>query len=207
MKLKLDVREQAKVLWVSEGVALKDVAILKAGLPKIIQSSASPAFVVIDLTGATIPDPAVTAELLSLRTVAAGLGAFLLFASASPQIADAANADEALSKIAGTSDPKAELDFLKAQLNQLKKTKAELEKNFQEMIKKSGDVQSLRKQKTLLLRQRKKLESLLRDWRADRLAQKDPEVSGGAPSSDVAAEKRKALIDLLQPILQKEKLT
>lgn len=136
MKLKLEQQDYGTILTVTESIEHEQVAVIKAGLGKILLNDSRP--VLVDLCG--IPDSQLnverlTAELVALKAWAACQDRELFVAAAVRELGDAATREQGAALLASARAREAALEAacrihvekLERQKNALEKKRASLE--------------------------------------------------------------------------------
>ncbi|MCM2323674.1 MAG: hypothetical protein NDJ90_10480 [Oligoflexia bacterium] len=162
MKLKLEVQNAIVILAVSESIAAQQIAVLKAGLNKLIQSGKKT--ILLDLSDPNLAvAPADVNALAELREWAVDNGAQLMIASAMTGLGDGPTREETLKLLTSPLGRLLLLEGrLRAQLKGLTQRKLELEQKLTSVSAEANSILTLRKENGELKKRIRDLEKQLR---------------------------------------------
>ncbi len=118
MKLKLEVFHNIRVLSVTEGVSTQDIAILQAGVRKMLRGA--PKAIVLDFSRTAHIDRAAKDEIDRIKNFGLEENSLIIVAGKDPQFADVLSVDHAVQQIESPKLPF--LQFLYKKLNSRFKT-------------------------------------------------------------------------------------
>ncbi|MCM2277798.1 MAG: hypothetical protein NDJ89_06950 [Oligoflexia bacterium] len=146
MKLKLEVQDNVMILAVSESVTADQIAILRAGLGKLIQAGKKT--LLLDLSDPNLAvAPAEVKEIAALRDWASELGAQLMIASPMTGLGDALTRPETLKLLTSPLGRLLMLEGrLRSQLKALEQHKIDLEKKLASVNSGPNSVNLLKKE-------------------------------------------------------------
>ena len=192
MKLKLENQDTIAVISVSEEVLSPHIAILKAGISKLIQTGKKN--ILLDLTSANHNNPEITKDILSLEQFTSQLNGKLVIVSSIAAVGHAQNRKNGLllfpkdlSLILAT-----EVSF-NVQFERLEKQKQEIEKKLPVLKVGALEPKNLRKENSTLKKNIQDLETIIQKFMKQRI-----EVKPSPPITSRSETINKTVIAVLE---------